>query len=353
MRKFLITGLITASITVIAGVIFYACKKDSNEKVTKSMSVDYTPDFSLIPNIADIGKEDGMLVFQSLEHYGQTIDALVEICEQYSEWYVEQLENKLGCSIEDADEDVVAEYIVADNFFPYNPLMQFIDLIGFTNSLYPVLRTLEVEWMANEERFLAEANPFDEATTGYVQSALHDIEGFVIIKGYSDDEGNEGGGSGGDEGSGQNRKCRNGVKQKNPPTPPPPCGKSEKIRDDSKRFTYPSKNGKERKLSAILATTSTNVRAKTTIYYKNCFGHWILWCTRVDVSLIATKSNCDPYDYKTCFGSNGGFAVGGLVEKYHTFKISEKPTYIIRDGHPYIRGTHECIGYIVETQIAD
>jgi hypothetical protein len=37
MKKMLISGIITVTIIAVTGVIFYACKKDSNDKVTKNL----------------------------------------------------------------------------------------------------------------------------------------------------------------------------------------------------------------------------------------------------------------------------------------------------------------------------
>jgi len=348
MSKKIIITLSIIAVAIIGAGIFYACKKKGDEKVTKNMSVDYTPDFSLIPNVADIGYEDGMLVFQSVEHYSQTIDALVEICEQYSNWYFEQLENKLGCSIKEADEEVVAKHIVSDNFFPFNPLMQFIKFIGFENSAYPVLRAEEIQWLANEERFLTEKNPFDAVAAGYVQSALHNSNGFVIIKGFPTNEIEATLDS-------NTKSVVDFTMETTNSTHKAACNlQTSMTKDPTTEFMYPfppNVNAKKRQLRAVLETTSINIRGKTTLYYKNSAGNWILWAERVDVTFGGQKwSKCPPVKTVSTGGNKSGYGLWGLVEKYYTFKASESPTYI-KTGYPYITGTHQGSSAIINTQI--
>jgi hypothetical protein len=330
----------------ISSGLFYACKKDnidnSNSRELKIAPNSFNSiDFNSI-DFNRISYENGMLVFESVEHYAQTIDALVEICDQYSANYLIELKEKLGCDIEEADEDIVSVYIIEDNFFPFNPLMEFIELIGFTNSAYPMLRTQEIEWLADEARFEAEQNPFDVANIGYVQSALHNLEGFVFLKSYEDFDENgvkvqkSGIVTLGNDISGSLNASHNyNTNADNI------CEKRGKERKRTQTFHYKKK---DRKLDGILATTSINVRGKTVSYYKNRFGHWILWLTTVNVDFAGTKwTYCDPYNPGKVYSSKSGSASAGLVEKYYTFRIT--PTYIAPEDDPCITGHHTCKHY--------
>ena len=332
MSKFKLT-LGIAVMAIIGAVIFYACKKDVinqepnvSVKSHKSYNLN-TIDFSRITYNAD----ERMLEFDSLEHYAEVIDALVEICNQYSENYIAELEERLGCIIDEADEDTVAAHVIADNFFPFNPLMDFIEQIGFTaNSLYPILREQEIAWMANNERFESELNPFDEMGAGYVQSALHNTEGNVKVH----------------KGLGITQNITMSLSFSVPiggTNSDNFCNrKRDKVKSRDYTFTY---NGKTRQIRTVLATTSCNIRGKTVAYYRNGANKpWLLWLVRVDVDFAGTKwRDCrDGFDHRPITKSKASHAAAGLVDVYATFKSDDLPTYIIPDGLPRISGKHWC-----------
>jgi len=358
-RTLVFGAFATLFVAIASILIFYGCNKDKELNTPDGKRMGSIGDSIIIEDIIipvsfssiDFSKftysaTDGMLVFQSLDDYAQTIDALVEICNQYSNNYITALEAKLGCSIDDANEDIVEAYITANNFFPYNPLMQFIEQIGFTNSAYPVLRAQEIEWMANDARFNAESNPFDLAGVGYVESALFNIEGKAKYQKDGDDEDEE---INGLLGTNDYKEDPGGYPQGNPDNF---CDEKDKVKEKDHIFYF---NGRYRQVRAVLATRKINVRAKTTAYYKNG-SSWLLWLTMVDANFQATKlrEHCDIANYprKTIYASANARAHAGLVEKYHTYKNSETPTYIIPyDGYPYIRADHKCKNQTVKTEI--
>ena len=299
---------------------------DADVVITPPITI--TNDFSSI-NFSKIGHEGGMLKFESLEDYAQTIDALVEICNQYSNKYITALEAKLGCSIDDADEEIVQSYVAADNFFPFNPLMEFIQLVGFTNSAYPVLRAAEIEWMADAARFEAEQNPFDVMGLGYVESALRNIEGYVYIeRGLYDEKLGTIINTGTDTGNN--------------------CVSSGDNYKDSPIFSY---NGKPRKIKAMISTYSINIHARTNAYWQDKHHNWWLWLTRVDMTFGGKKWLFCEDDTRTVTKSKSATDYAGITDRYITF--TETPTYIISDGIVRISGIHTCKHYSgkVETQI--
>jgi len=331
-KRVIIVGVITAVVIGVAGVVFDACNKDElNTQDGKRMGsigdsiiiedIIIPVEFSTI-DFSRIGQENGTLVFESIEHYGQTIDALLEICNQYSNNYRTVLEARLGCSIEDANEEVVDAYITGTNFFQFNPLMQFIEQIGFTNSAYPVLRVQEIEWLATS--FETAENPFDAVGAGYVQSALHNTGGCVkicdCIVGYNMED------------------CGDGKKQKSGSW----CFTSDPDDEcDSRDVKYKDKDfDGNKRLKGKIATSTINVHGKTGVYKKGT-KNWSLWTKRVDIVISGRKwLQCDPYNPQEVLFNKDNTSWTGLTEKYHTFWNT--PTYIARTGYTTITGIHRC-----------
>ena len=322
-----------------AGFMEY-CQQFCDEVCNTSWFYNGSNDFTSI-NISKIGQEGGMLVFKSLEHYAKVIDALVEICNQYSNHYIATLEARLGCPIDDADEDLVLEYVIEDNFFPFNPLEEFIELIGFTNSAYPMLREQEIQWLADDIRFETEENPFDAVGAGYVQSALHNNECLVVIdqiEDWNEEEGSRGPICGGILNFGLTIKGSLHFIHNWGTNPDKECSKRESNREIDKSFSYKNKN---RKLKGVLVTGGAHVRAKTVNYVK--VGVWWLWTNKVYVNFNGDKlTHC--YDLSsTISASASNNSTTGLTEKYYWFNngiAHINPTWLIPDGIAHITGNH-------------
>jgi len=319
------------AVAIIAGVgIFYACKKE--EAVTppiQQKNIDIDVDLSSI-DFKKIGmsntRSGQMLVFESFEDYTEIIDALLAVCEQYSADYLIQLEAELGMPIDEADEDIVAAIIARDNFYPYNPIMNFTSQIGFTNDVYSILRGQEINWTNSSSHG---ENPFDEIGMGYVQSAMHNASGQVqIAKSIGDqdldwlfDDGSGGGGGGGSN----------------------DCRKDGEQYKDSPKFVY---NNKTRILKGMLKTTNAYTHCKTGNYYQDKFGNWILWTNRVYLKFSGAKScNCPTENnIITDIWLTENTSWTGLTEKY--FWHDSKPTYLTSGNNMVgMWGMHSCDNY--------
>jgi hypothetical protein len=204
--------------------------------------------------------------------------------------------------------------------------------------------------MANETRFETEENPFDAAEAGYVQSALHNKEGFVKIKTHKD--------GGIIDFKGDIHFCLECMTPTpclhhpiNPPPPPQPttCKSDAEQYKDSPKFAYEKKN---RVLKGLIRTHEKRTYGKTGCYKKTWAG-WILWTNTVSLKFEGTKSLDCPAN--TRFTGIGGSIDGsnsswtGLTEKYD---FHGGPTYLTNNaifmGVPiacFIMGTHKCSNY--------
>jgi len=352
MNRKLIVGVITAVVVVASVVIVNGCRKEKGNSVNNNEAALFASstvacsfsgiDFSKIRYNA----AEAVLEFESFGDYTHTIDALLEICNQYSEHYRVELEDKLGTSIEEADEETVSEYIKEDNFFPFNPLMKFIQQIGFTNSHYPVLRAKEIEWLASPARFETEANPFDVVGAGYVQSALHNTLGQVKIKVENDEFEVEFAGEGGGDDSpvftstsgndGNSFWAFFFYSYHIKTNPDKICGKKDKDKDQKVQFYIPTKIA-QRELRGRLVTTGSHVYGKTTNYYKSG-KNWLLWTNRVSLNYGGEKWNYCDYESPISFTNINNTSWTGLTEKY--FWFSKRPAYLIPDEFVHISGVH-------------
>jgi hypothetical protein len=131
-----------------------------------------------------ITQEKGMLKFQSWQHYAQVIDTLLHFCDNYSQKYFTNIEIVFGKDLDAIDEEMLQSQVERDNFYQFDPLYSFCDKLKF-NSLFQKLREDEIVSLKNSntslDEALDEANPFDLMCVGYIQSALHNIDGNVII----------------------------------------------------------------------------------------------------------------------------------------------------------------------------
>ncbi|MDR1345601.1 MAG: hypothetical protein LBK03_02725 [Bacteroidales bacterium] len=318
-------------IIATAIIIFTGCEKMDDKGTNNTLGNSNLPvlkntSFKSI-DFSKIKYEKGMLAFESFEDYAQTIDALLEVCEEYAADYLAELEKELGTSIDKADEDEVAALIIRDNFFPYNPVLSFINQIGFTESAYPVLRAQEIEWLENS--FESALNPFDKVGVGYVQSALHNQSGQVMVgKGLGDWDVNF------------------PYVIPNPsiildPTPTlattSSCRTSAEQYKDSPDFVY---NKKTRKLKGLLRTHNNRTYCKTGCYYKSTVG-WILWTNKVSLEFSGIKSFDCPYKNRTnAIEATTNDSGTGLTEKYYW---TATPSYLF--STPNILGWHKCNHY--------
>ena len=317
------TIALAIALIVTAG-IFIACEKDGNNtskgniaKVAapENISYDGKPvDFS------KIGYENGMLVFKSFDDYFQTIDAVLATCENYSANYLVELEKRFGLPIDKIDEDELLKVVSEDNFFPYNPVMDFIQKINFKESAYPMLRDQEIEWLKSS--FETAKNPFDVVGIGYVQSALHNNKGEVLIESNILDW------SADPYSSKSKASCRT----------------NDETYKDSPIFTY---NGKRRILKGLLRSHSNRLYAKTGCYYYiGNSNNAVLWTNRVEQLSTAAKmvGGCNASTYFVLAKPDGSGT--GLCEAY-IYHNDKSPAYIYNpNGHiGYTFSTHECKNY--------
>ena len=149
MKKF--TYIIATLIVVVIGTaIFIGCEKENNKvnnNINKQKSLDI--DFSAI------SVQNGMLCFDSWEHYQTVLESLTVACEDYTDEYFTQLDNELGGNI---DMETLSDTANARGFSQFTLLHVFCDSFNFSN-LYEVLEAEELEWM-NTENSTIENNPF-------------------------------------------------------------------------------------------------------------------------------------------------------------------------------------------------
>lgn len=169
---------IIAAIFVVAigTVVFFACEKEENEKINnntikqKTLNIDFSA----------ISVENGMLCFNSWEHYQTVLEALADACTEYANSYFTDLENELG-NVTTVSIEILNDTAEARGFSQFAPLHAFCDSFAF-NSLYEVLEAEELQWMDIENADI-ETNPFYNTYFDRYQSALHNMDGDVKIAG--------------------------------------------------------------------------------------------------------------------------------------------------------------------------
>jgi len=155
----------------IGAGMFFSCEKENNKvnnNINKQKSLDI--DFSAI------SVQNGMLCFDSWEHYQTVLESLAVACEDYANDYFTALENELGVEV---DIETLNDTADERGFSQFAPLHDFCDSFNFSN-LYEVLEAEELQWM-NTENSTIETNPFYNTYFDRYQSALHNTNGDVKI----------------------------------------------------------------------------------------------------------------------------------------------------------------------------
>jgi hypothetical protein len=170
MKKF---RYIIAAVFVVAigTAIFIGCEKE-NYKVNNNINTQKSLDI----DFSAISVQNGMLCFNSWEHYQTVLESLTVACEEYTDEYFIQLNNELGGNI---DMETLSDTANARGFSQFTPLHEFCDSLNF-NSLYLNLESEEIQWM-NTENATIITNPFYNTYFDRYESALHNIYGDVKI----------------------------------------------------------------------------------------------------------------------------------------------------------------------------
>ncbi len=223
-----------ALLAIFTGLLFSGCEKEGNSK--QSSSIPTLKD----RGVFDIKVQDGMLCFDSWEQYENTIYYLAESCENHVAHYYDSI-----CSVTGDDEEVFNMCAEKDGFSQFKPLHDFSNALNF-QSLYNVLEAEEIKWLEESTDSLS---PFETTLLERYQSALHNVDGDVMIEGkvFNPDKAVE------DD-----------------------CKKHGNIPGKSPDYIY---NGKTRFIEGKLSTTAVSFSAHTTAYTKKN-GKKSLWLTK-------------------------------------------------------------------------
>lgn len=242
MKKIIILAL-TA---VFTSAIFTGCEKDDVKNWSNQTSESL--------NLKNVAMSNGMLDFPSWESYIATVEALGEECENRTLNYIDSLIKVLGTD----DDEILNDAIQNNKFNPFQPLLDFAKSKGFT-SMYEKIEDLEREWM-EDPNSTVEDNPFMNTELERYQSALHNVDGDVMIAGevFNPD------------------KCINSSSD---------CNRAGFIKGE-KEFTY---KNKKRLVVGKLSTRSAYVTASTTLYTVKNNGTKLLWTSGIYVAAGGQK----------------------------------------------------------------
>lgn len=306
----LFTALLT--VALIAGVtIFYACKKEDIVQNTTAPElkdkIEYMKipcvNFSRIKKTENLSKGETMLQFDSWEHYAEVIDAMLD----FSYTYFDKRVKEILRDNPDLDEDELSEFLQREGIYQFMPLYSFDKELQFENSAFEKLRKEELQWMQNTRLSNAD-NPFDEMGLGYIQSALHNTEGKVMIGGqiYTQNKKDDGGGG--------------------TPPPPPPCRKTNDINLKTiNNNVWPMYyyNNKWREVRGYLTTDLTHSYAKTSVYYIDRNDNYIVWCCNIGVILGGHRNTeCSNNSSAHCEFYKEGSIYASVCEKYCWYNSS-------------------------------
>ena len=325
-RNIIITAS-TVILVAIAAVVFYACKKDEETKnaalIKTGDNVEYMKipdvDFSKIKKTTDKTGET-ILVFDSWEHYAKTIDDLLEFTYKYTDTYV----NNILAQNKEIDEDVLNEILQKEGFYQFMPLYSVCKELQFKNSAFEKLRQEEIGWLQDLKASFD--NPFDEMMLGYVQSALHNTSGNVMIA-----------------------KTIFNPKANSTPDPAPvyTCLLNEATNNAAGNngywptFQY---DKKKRECRAFIHTNQSYSYAKTSVYYFNKFNNRIVWLCRVAANVNGKRLDyCDP-DSPPQYTFNKTSSVFASVAEIYSW-CQSFPNYLHPYGTPIVFSAHSCPGY--------
>lgn len=308
MKKMYIKTFIALfAVTLIASTtLFYACKKEEVAKDIVTKEWQEKIEYMEIPCIdfARIKKDGGskgtsMLRFESWDHYATVIDAMLDFSYNYIETRVQQVRNENP----DIDDDDLSLILHNEGVYQFMPLYSFCQQLQFDNSAFHVLRSEEIKWMNNSASDIN--NPFDEMSMGYIQSALHNSYGEVMI-------GNE------------IFNPSIGLDAKG-------CRHNERLDNSStgKEGIWPTYNynNKKREFRAFIHSQQSYTYAKTSMYYFNKQNKRIVWLCNLSIATSGVR-------YGDCYGQGGSiisFGENGRIfasvqEKYSWY--STYPNYL-------------------------
>ena len=306
------------AIALVAGVtLFYACKKEEvikNDIIANKWQekIEYMEipcvDFSRIKKEGSLSKGGDMLQFESWEHYAEVIDAMLEFSYDYIATRVQQIRD----SIPGIDDDDLSLILHNESIYQFMPLYSFCQQLQFNNNAFTMLRAEEIQWQQNPNA-LRINNPFEEMALGYVQSAVHNTSGNVVIGGEVfnpstlDDEG------GGNTYSCHLKKDRNNCVNEWP------------------TYNYGSNNSnvKKREFRAFIKSYPSYSYGKTSVYYFDKRENRIVWCCWIDVDVDGKRFvHCDPSNIDFIYFHKHGSVFASVVEKYCWYSA---PNYL----HPY------------------
>ena len=246
---------ILAFMAIFSSLSFSGCEKEGDATQSSFIQTLQNKD------VHDITMQDGMLCFDSWEQYENTIYYLAELCENHVANYYDSICSVLGTD----DEEAFNTYAEMDGFSQFKPLHDFSNALNF-ESRYNVLEAEESKWL---EESTDNPSPFETTLLERYQSALHNVDGDVMIGGkvYNPDN-----------------------------TIEDDCKMQGNVSGRSLDFTY---NNKTRFIVGKVSTTAVSFSAHTTAYTKKN-GKKRLWLTRgLAVSDWGNKlSVCETvYDY--------------------------------------------------------
>ena len=307
----------TALLIIFAAVIFNACKKEEaikNNIEAKEWQekIEYMDipcvDFSRIKKEIDNAKGMPMLHFESWEHYASVIDAMLKFSYNYIATRVQQIRD----ANQGIDDDDLSLIIHNEGIYQFMPLYSFCQQLQFEKSAFKTLRTEEIKWMNNAQESET-INPFDEMGLGYIQSALHNENGDVMI-------GNE------------IFNPADYIDAK--------CCPIYKHREEWWDYNY---NGKKRRMVCKITSTETYTYGKTSMWYYHTYtsDYRVVWCCNISVALSGLRWKvCDEYFSSVSItGSKSVFA--SVVEKYCWYS---KPNYLSPDNAHIVFTTHTAPG---------
>jgi hypothetical protein len=307
-KQFLIIAIIAAAFS------FASCNKEEKadqkvgQKDTTTQKYQEKIEYMDIPcvDFSRIKKETNpskgaapILQFESWEHYATVVDAMLEFSYDYIAKRVEHVRD----SIPGIDDDDLSLILHNQGIYQFMPLYSFVKQLQFENSAFPALRTEEIKWMNSSES--SRKNPFDEMSMGYIQSALHNSEGNVLI-------GNEifnpsiGLGAKG---------CRTNERWDNSST--------------GNGGTWPTYNynSKKREFRAFLHSQQSYTYSKTSMYYFNAQNNRIVWLCNLSMGLSGYRYNgCEGDAHAIITINKSGKVFASVQEKYDWY--STYPNYL-------------------------
>ncbi len=173
--------IVDTLIILFAGIAFVQCERADDLTSNYSSST-----FKQI-GVSNIKVQNGMLCFDSWDHYESTILALAAACENHVAQYIDSISTLLNSD----NDSIINCKIEDDGFSQFAPLHNFADIFHF-KSLYNKLENEENVWMEDTS---ANEYPFGTTSLERYQTALHNENGDVVIDGkiYNPDKKNEDG----------------------------------------------------------------------------------------------------------------------------------------------------------------